>query len=291
MSGSALDTPMMRQYSRSRRGTRMRCSSTGWAISTSCSWTTPNSPRLSSTSRSPRATGASPRGADVRRAGARCRPVPEASRRTRAPCRDLRTGRSAEQERRPQAGAARRRGSNHARAGRRSRRSRGALRSVAGGARPRAGGEVGFAALEASTGELRATAVRTDGGVLPSALAEELRRVAPREVLLPAHAARRNSQPECERCCRTPSRRSSSPRASIGHGAGNPGRFRARGVRRRHAGRRRAAALPRRESAFALSHVARLARYALAMRCSSTPRRVPTSNSSRTRSITPGAAR
>ena len=48
-----------------------------------------------------------------------------------------------------------------------------------------AGGEVGFAALEASTGELRATAVRTDGGVLPSALAEELRRVAPREVLLP----------------------------------------------------------------------------------------------------------
>ena len=48
-----------------------------------------------------------------------------------------------------------------------------------------AAGEVGFAALEASTGELRATSVRADGSVLPSALAEELRRVSPREVLLP----------------------------------------------------------------------------------------------------------
>ena len=47
-----------------------------------------------------------------------------------------------------------------------------------------AGGEIGFAALEASTGELRATAVRAGDGPLPSALAEELRRVAPREVLL-----------------------------------------------------------------------------------------------------------
>ncbi len=48
-----------------------------------------------------------------------------------------------------------------------------------------AGDEVGFAALEASTGELRATSVRAGDGALPGALAEELRRVAPREVLLP----------------------------------------------------------------------------------------------------------
>jgi DNA mismatch repair protein MutS len=47
-----------------------------------------------------------------------------------------------------------------------------------------AGGEIGLAALEASTGELRATAVRAEGETLPLALAEELRRVAPREVLL-----------------------------------------------------------------------------------------------------------
>jgi DNA mismatch repair protein MutS len=52
-----------------------------------------------------------------------------------------------------------------------------------------AGDEVGFAALEASTGELRATAVRADGDALPVALAEELRRVAPREVLLPQSRA------------------------------------------------------------------------------------------------------
>ena len=47
-----------------------------------------------------------------------------------------------------------------------------------------AGGEVGFAALEASTGELRATAVGAVDGGLPGALAEELCRVAPREILV-----------------------------------------------------------------------------------------------------------
>ncbi len=47
-----------------------------------------------------------------------------------------------------------------------------------------AGGEVGFAALEASTGELRATAVRADDDGLPATLAEELCRVAPREILV-----------------------------------------------------------------------------------------------------------
>jgi len=50
-----------------------------------------------------------------------------------------------------------------------------------------ADGEVGFAALEASTGELRATAVRADDVGLPATLAEELRRVAPREILV-SHA-------------------------------------------------------------------------------------------------------
>ena len=47
-----------------------------------------------------------------------------------------------------------------------------------------AGGEVGFAALEASTGELRATAVRAGEDGLPGALVEELCRVAPREILV-----------------------------------------------------------------------------------------------------------
>jgi DNA mismatch repair protein MutS len=51
------------------------------------------------------------------------------------------------------------------------------------------GGETGLAALEASTGEFRATAVRSDdperfAGAMHGALLEELRRIAPRELLL-----------------------------------------------------------------------------------------------------------
>jgi DNA mismatch repair protein MutS len=53
-------------------------------------------------------------------------------------------------------------------------------------------GVVGLAALEASTGELRATSARATGEApLPPAIAEELRRIAPRELLVAAerHAA------------------------------------------------------------------------------------------------------
>lgn len=46
-------------------------------------------------------------------------------------------------------------------------------------------GAVGLAALEASTGEFRATAVAADGA-LPGPIREELARIAPRELLLPA---------------------------------------------------------------------------------------------------------
>jgi len=46
-------------------------------------------------------------------------------------------------------------------------------------------GEVGLAALEASTGEFRATAApQARAGALPAALVEELQRIAPRELLL-----------------------------------------------------------------------------------------------------------
>ncbi|HEY8494160.1 MAG TPA: DNA mismatch repair protein MutS [Myxococcota bacterium] len=49
------------------------------------------------------------------------------------------------------------------------------------------GGELGLAALEASTGEFRATtALRAGAGALPTALVEELQRIAPREILLAA---------------------------------------------------------------------------------------------------------
>jgi DNA mismatch repair protein MutS len=53
-------------------------------------------------------------------------------------------------------------------------------------------GALGLAALEASTGAFRATAVASRDGadaLLPPPLAEELRRVAPREVLVPASRA------------------------------------------------------------------------------------------------------
>jgi len=52
------------------------------------------------------------------------------------------------------------------------------------------GSELGLAVLDASTGELRATGVAAaDGGVLPAAIREELRRLEPRELLLPRGAA------------------------------------------------------------------------------------------------------
>jgi DNA mismatch repair protein MutS len=47
-------------------------------------------------------------------------------------------------------------------------------------------GQIGLAALEASTGEFRATAATGAPGTLPAALLEELARIAPRELLLPA---------------------------------------------------------------------------------------------------------
>jgi DNA mismatch repair protein MutS len=52
--------------------------------------------------------------------------------------------------------------------------------------------EIGLAVLEASTGDFRATALSgaiRDDGVLPGALIEELRRIAPRELLVPASHA------------------------------------------------------------------------------------------------------
>jgi len=50
-----------------------------------------------------------------------------------------------------------------------------------------AGPEVGLAALEASTGEFRATAIPAEAEApLPAALLEELGRIAPREILVPA---------------------------------------------------------------------------------------------------------
>jgi DNA mismatch repair protein MutS len=52
------------------------------------------------------------------------------------------------------------------------------------------GSEVGMAVLDASTGELRATAAAAEpGAALPAAIREELRRVEPRELLLPRGAA------------------------------------------------------------------------------------------------------
>ena len=49
---------------------------------------------------------------------------------------------------------------------------------------------IGLAVLDASTGDLRATAVDAPAsGVLPPALCEELRRAAPREIVFPADAA------------------------------------------------------------------------------------------------------
>ncbi len=126
------------------------------------------------------------------------------------------------------------------------------------------GGEIGFAALEASTGELRATAVRADGDV---AAERARRRAAPRRAARSAAAARcarRRSQPCCERCCRTPSRPSSTP-ASF-----DPATVPATPAGFAHAARdaatRAAAALLHYlgvNQPFALPHVARLARYAL----------------------------
>ncbi len=52
------------------------------------------------------------------------------------------------------------------------------------------GAELGLAVLDASTGELRATcAAAADGAVLPASIREELRRLEPRELLLPRGAA------------------------------------------------------------------------------------------------------
>jgi DNA mismatch repair protein MutS len=49
-------------------------------------------------------------------------------------------------------------------------------------------GGAGLASLDASTGDFRATGAETAGELLPELLMEELRRLAPREILLPAGA-------------------------------------------------------------------------------------------------------
>jgi DNA mismatch repair protein MutS len=125
------------------------------------------------------------------------------------------------------------------------------------------GGDVGFAALEASTGELRATSVRADGTLLPGALAEELRRVSPREVLLPRARAEelaavlRALLPDAVTTLVEPA--SFDPATVPVTPAGFAGAA-------RDAATRAAAALLHYlavNQPFALSHVARLARYAL----------------------------
>jgi DNA mismatch repair protein MutS len=65
----------------------------------------------------------------------------------------------------------------------------GALREVALVALALAADEVGLAALDASTGNFRATRVARPGAELPRALLDELERIAPRELLLAEHAA------------------------------------------------------------------------------------------------------
>ena len=51
------------------------------------------------------------------------------------------------------------------------------------------GTEFGMAVLDASTGDLRATRAAGQGGVLPAAIRDELRRIEPRELLLPSGSA------------------------------------------------------------------------------------------------------
>ena len=125
------------------------------------------------------------------------------------------------------------------------------------------GGDVGLAALEASTGELRATSVRADGTLLPGALAEELRRVSPREVLLPRARAEelaavlRALLPDAVTTLVEPA--SFDPATVPVTPAGFAGAA-------RDAATRAAAALLHYlglNQPFALSHVARLARYEL----------------------------
>ncbi|MEE2672497.1 MAG: DNA mismatch repair protein MutS, partial [Myxococcota bacterium] len=57
---------------------------------------------------------------------------------------------------------------------------------------PGDGEEIGIAALDATTGDFRATRVRaSEGGELPALLRQELERISPREVLVPASIAER----------------------------------------------------------------------------------------------------
>jgi DNA mismatch repair protein MutS len=126
-----------------------------------------------------------------------------------------------------------------------------------------AGGEIGFAALEASTGELRATAVRAGDDALPVAIAEELRRVAPREVLVPQARADalapilRALLPDAAQTCVAASHfdPASAPAQPVGFA-----------MTATDAATRAAAALLHYLGAnqpFALPQIARLARYAL----------------------------
>jgi DNA mismatch repair protein MutS len=125
------------------------------------------------------------------------------------------------------------------------------------------GPELGLAVLDASTGDLRATAMASrEGGALPPALLEELRRVDPRELLLPAHAA----ELETALAAALPA----VARTRVGADAFEPARAPAQpdGLAADAAdpASRAAAALLAylgRNQPFALSHVSRLRRYAL----------------------------
>jgi DNA mismatch repair protein MutS len=124
------------------------------------------------------------------------------------------------------------------------------------------GPAIGLAALDASTGDLRATELpRPAGGALPPALLDELRRVAPRELLIPEDAeldaALARALPEVSR------QRISAEAFEAARAPRHPDGLRAEAV---DPASRAAAALldyVGRHQPFALAQIARLRRYAL----------------------------
>ena len=126
-----------------------------------------------------------------------------------------------------------------------------------------AGEGLGLAVLDASTGDLRATEVAAAGAAPPRVLAEELRRIAPRELLLPEtdealHAWAARELPQASRSS-LPAEAFEPARAPVHPDGLDPGAD--------DAAARAAAGLLHyvdRHQPFALEQTARLRRYALA---------------------------
>ena len=157
-----------------------------------------------------------------------------------------------------------------------------------------AGGEVGFAALDASTGELRATAVRA--GRTTALPARARRGAAPRRAARGAAAARARGGARAAAARAAAGRRRDARRARelrSGDGARDAPSGFARDARdAAHARGRGAARTTSARTSRSRCRTSRGSRATRsATRCSSTPRRARTSSSSRARSIARGAAR